>query len=357
MLEQRIKNLAASLPEDFEAAIIKTQSNRFYLLDYDSDSAGTLVMLPGKMFFIIDSRYEEKARNVVKNAEVVLETDALSQAGEILRQHGVKKLLVENQISVESCENMVSAFKGMEVDSSPVLSRALKACRAIKDEEEISRMKKAQDIADACFTHILPFIKEDVREIDIMLEIEHYMRSNGAEKVSFDTISLTGPSTSLPHGVPGENRVKPGDFITMDFGALYKGYCSDMTRTVAFGEPGEEKRKVYETVLKAHLAGIEAARAGARCNDVDKIARDIINDAGYKGLFGHGLGHSVGIDVHEDPRLSPKCGDILKQGMIMTVEPGCYIPGRFGCRIEDMVLITSGGCKPFPSSEKQLIVL
>lgn len=356
-MNTRAKNLVQALPADFQAALLQTQQSRFYLLDFDAGDAGTLLLLPDEMVYIIDSRYIESARKEVKDATVLLETNALAQVQELLKNKGVKKLYVENAIPVSLYERDKEKLPNVEIDASPTLSNEIQKLRAIKDEEEIARMHKAQSITDACFTHILPFIKVGVREVDLMLEMEHFMRSHGAQKVAFDTICVTGANSSLPHGEPGETTIKAGDFLTLDFGARYKGYCSDMTRTVAVGEPSAEQRKVYDMVLRAHLAGIAAAAPGKKGFEVDKVARDIIYGEGYEGYFGHGLGHAVGIDIHEEPRFSVLNKDEILKGMVLTVEPGCYLPGKFGCRIEDMVLITENGCQPFPTSKKELIVL
>ncbi|MDL2294494.1 aminopeptidase P family protein [Ruminococcaceae bacterium OttesenSCG-928-D13] len=356
-MNERAKKLVAAMPAGFEAAYIGTEANRFYLLDFDAGDAGHLLVLPNELVYIIDSRYIEIAQREITDARVVLEEDAMAQLAAELKAAGATRLYLEDGMPIAGWNRLKGWIPGVEYDVTSTLGDTLVGLRQIKDAEELARMRKAQQITDACFTHILSFIKPGVREIDLMLEMEHFMRSHGAEKLAFDTICVAGPNTSLPHGVPGEYKVQPGDFITMDFGAKYKGYCADMTRTVALGEPGEEKRKVYDTVLKAHLAGIEAACAGKTGKDVDKVARDLIGAAGYAGAFGHGLGHAVGIDVHEDPRFSPKCADIVRAGMMMTVEPGIYLAGKFGCRIEDMVLITEDGCEPMPTSEKQLIIL
>ncbi|MFV0353160.1 MAG: M24 family metallopeptidase [Oscillospiraceae bacterium] len=357
MVEQRAKRLISNLGSSFEAALIQTPPNRFYLLDYDSDDAGMLLVLPHKMIYIIDSRYIEIAGKSVKHAEVVLEEDVLSQIKEFLAKEGVKTLMVENAISVALLGRLAEKLESIELDSSPRLSKELNALRAIKDEIEVERMKEAQKITDACFTHILGYIREGMTEIEIMLEMEFYMRRNGSLTLAFNTICAAGTNGSMPHAIPGENKIKLGDFITMDFGAKVGGYCADMTRTVAFGQPSQEQKDVYDLVLRAHLAGLEAVRAGRICNEVDAVARDMIYDAGYKGYFGHGLGHSVGIEIHEDPRFSPKDTSKTQAGMMITVEPGIYLPGRFGVRIEDTVLITETGCQPLPASNKQLIVL
>lgn len=357
MLDTRAKALVQSMPQGFEAALIGTPENRFYLLDFDAHDAGTLLLLPDKMVYVIDSRYIEVADAQVKNAQVLLEKDALGQVAEVLQKEGVTKVYLEDRVPIAAWTRLKEKIPSVEYDISSTLSNNLMTLREVKDGEELARMRQAQAITDACFEHILPFIKEGAREIDLALEMEHFMRSHGADGIAFETICVAGPNTSRPHGVPGDYRVRPGDFITMDFGAKYKGYCADMTRTVALGEPGEEKRRVYDIVLQAHLAGIAAAKAGLVGSAVDKVARDIISDAGYGGNFGHGLGHALGIEVHEDPRFSPKETRAVRAGMVMSVEPGIYLPGKFGCRIEDAVLLTDTGCKPLPASGKQLMVL
>lgn len=356
-MKERAEKMIAKLPGEFEAALILTPQNRFYFLDFDSHDAGTLLILKDKMYFIIDSRYIEVAQNVVKDVELVLQSNALMQVEELLQQHHVSQIYVENKITLAQYEEVKNVLAGIHIFADDTLSKTIDNLRAIKDADEIERMREAQRVTDACFTHILPYIQEGVREIDIMLEMEHFMRSHGAEKVAFDTICVAGANSSLPHGVPGENKVKKGDFITMDFGAKVKGYCADMTRTVAFGALSSEQEKVYDMVLRAHLAGIATAKAGMRGCDVDKVARDIITQEGYGAYFGHGLGHAVGIDIHEDPRFSPACKTVIQAGMMMTIEPGCYLPGKFGVRIEDTTLITETGCDPLPKSPKNLIIL
>ena len=205
--------------------------------------------------------------------------------------------------------------------------------------------------------HMLGYIKPGVREIDAALEMEVFMKSHGAGKLAFDTIFVSGAKTSLPHGVPGDKRIEAGDFVTMDFGANVDGYCTDMTRTVAVGHVSDEQKKVYDTVLKAQLACCGFAKAGYKGCEVDKVARDIIYGAGYEGCFGHGLGHAVGIEIHENPRYSPTCSDIIQSGMVMTIEPGIYLPGKFGVRIEDTTFVRPDGCEIVGKSPKELIVL
>lgn len=218
-------------------------------------------------------------------------------------------------------------------------------------------MKEAQRLTDETFKYITARIEEGRTEREIMLDMEFYMRRLGSEGVSFDFIVVSGKNSSLPHGVPTDKKVERGDFITMDFGAVVGGYRSDMTRTVALGSIDDEQKKVYDTVLKAQLAGIKAVKAGVVCKDVDKISRDIIYSAGYEGCFGHGLGHSVGIEIHERPLFNTRCDTVLKAGMVMTVEPGIYIENKYGVRIEDMVYVTENGCIDLTNSPKELICL
>ncbi len=358
MLNERVTRVVEVLPQDFEAAIISTEPSRFYLLDFDAGNAGTLLMFADEMVYIIDSRYIEVAEKQVKNAKVVLQaSDLLQQIQEELAKRGAKRVLLENNMPIDGWQRLKEKIQNVEFDITNTLSKALLEQRMVKDELELERIRAAQKVADSCFSHILPFIKEGVSEIELMLEMEFFMRSNGADSVSFDIIVAAGPNSSLPHGVPSEYKLRGGDFITLDFGARRGGYCSDMTRTVALGEPSEEKRKVYDTVLQAHLKGIQAAGAGKRGCDVDAVAREHIAQAGYGKYFGHGLGHSIGIQIHEDPRFAPTYTGIVPKGAVMTVEPGIYIPGRFGCRIEDMVLIGEDGCTSMTNSPKELMVL
>ena len=214
-------------------------------------------------------------------------------------------------------------------------------------------MEKAQELTDKAFKYILGILSTDITENDVAAELEYFMRKNGAEDKSFETIAISAEKTSLPHGVPSNNKIKKG-FFTMDFGATIDGYHSDMTRTVCIGKADDEMKKLYNTVLESQLKALKFLKAGVNCKDADKVARDIIYKD-YKGYFGHSLGHSVGLEVHEMPALSPNCDRILVPGNIVTVEPGIYIPGKYGTRIEDMVLICENGIKNFTKSPKELI--
>lgn len=337
-------------------AIIQNPVNRFYLSGFRS-SAGMIVLTENKAVLLVDFRYFEKAKKTVQNMEVVLANNFFANAKEMLETENIKKILPETDfINLDSFERMKKAFEGIEVSNDNSLSQTISSLRQIKSAEETKCIKKSQGITDNAFAHILNFIKAGVTEREIALELEFFMRKTGSEGVAFDTIAVSGKNSSLPHGVPTEKPLENGDFLTMDFGAVYNGYCSDMTRTVAVGYVTDEQQKVYDTVLKAQLSALKEIGPNKVCKEIDKIARDIIN-AEYEGCFGHGLGHSVGLEIHENPALNTRDETLLKAGVIMTVEPGIYIPDKFGVRIEDMVLITDTSYENLTKSPKELIII
>ena len=337
-------------------AIIQNPVNRFYLSGFRS-SAGMIVLTENKAVLLVDFRYFEKAKKTVQNMEVVLANNFFANAKEMLETENIKKILPETDfINLDSFERMKKAFEGIEVSNDNSLSQTISSLRQIKSAEETKCIKKSQGITDNAFAHILNFIKAGVTEREIALELEFFMRKTGSEGVAFDTIAVSGKNSSLPHGVPTEKPLENGDFLTMDFGAVYNGYCSDMTRTVAVGYVTDEQQKVYDTVLKAQLSALKEIGPNKVCKEIDKIARDIIN-AEYEGCFGHGLGHSVGLEIHENPALNTRDETLLKAGVIMTEEPGIYLPDKFGVRIEDMVLITDTSYENLTKSPKELIII
>lgn len=351
----RVKELQKTL-EKGVCAIIQNPVNRFYLSGFRS-SAGMIVLTENKAVLLVDFRYFEKAKKTVQNMEVVLANNFFANAKEMLETENIKKILPETDfINLDSFERMKKAFEGIEVSNDNSLSQTISSLRQIKSAEETKCIKKSQGITDNAFAHILNFIKAGVTEREIALELEFFMRKTGSEGVAFDTIAVSGKNSSLPHGVPTEKPLENGDFLTMDFGAVYNGYCSDMTRTVAVGYVTDEQQKVYDTVLKAQLSALKEIGPNKVCKEIDKIARDIIN-AEYEGCFGHGLGHSVGLEIHENPALNTRDETLLKAGVIMTVEPGIYIPDKFGVRIEDMVLITDTSYENLTKSPKELIII
>ena len=229
--------------------------------------------------------------------------------------------------------------------------------RAVKDLEEIEKIAQASQIADEAFEHILGFIKPGIKEKDVALELEFFMRKKGATGASFDFIVASGHRSSMPHGVASDKVIEEGDFITLDYGCIYDGYCSDMTRTIVLGKACDEQKKIYNIVLEAQKKVIEVAKAGMTGAELDKVARDIISEAGYGEKFGHGLGHGIGLQVHEMPNVNSLGSNELKPGMVTSDEPGIYIEGFGGVRIEDLIVITEEGCKVLNKSPKDLIEL
>lgn len=356
MIKERIIKLQEVLNEG-EAFFVTSGSNRLYLTGFNS-SAGTVLITKAKAVFFIDFRYYEKAKQTITACEVVLYDKGDKGIYEFCKTENIKTVFVETAHTALTKHKYLSElFENITVSTDNVLDLTLDKMRAVKSKQELGFIKQAQFLTEQTLDYILPRIKAGKTEREIMLDMEFYMRGLGAEGVAFDFIVVSGKNSSLPHGVPTNKKIENGDFITMDFGAIIDGYCSDMTRTVALGNITDEQKHVYNTTLKAQLAAIEAIKAGAVCGDVDKIARDIIYDAGYKGCFGHALGHSVGIDVHESPNLSPNNTALLEVGNVVTVEPGIYLENKFGVRIEDMVYVTEDGCINLTNIQKELIIL
>ena len=340
------------------AAVVHDPSNTFYLTD--GFAGECVVWLTGSRRVIItDFRYTEAAEKAAPGFEILVSDHEHTRekiiAG-LCERDAVREIRFEsNYLSVEAFEKLRETV-GDETDWVP-LKKAPQALRQIKTPAEIVAMRKAAAITSEAFEAVLPKIRPGMAETELRLELENCMFRLGAEKLAFDTIIASGENGSLPHAVPGSRKLRKGDMITMDFGAKVGGYCSDMTRTVALGEPSPELRKIYSTVYRAQTMCEAALAAGKNCRDIDRLARDYIDSQGYAGRFGHGLGHCVGIDIHEDPRLSPGCHDILKAGMVITVEPGVYVPGVGGVRIENTCLVKENGSEPLTTARKELVVL
>ena len=355
-MRERIEKVRAALDER-EAALITSGANRFYLTGFAS-SAGAVLITRRGAYFIIDFRYEEKARATVTSAKVILMKSTAAQIAELMAQDGATVLCVETEsMSLADFASWKKNLPDVILAKDGKIDLALSEARAIKSADEVAHMRVAQAMTDETFSYIAERITPGRTEREVMLDMEFYMRRLGSEGVSFDFIVVSGKNSSLPHGVPTGKPIERGDFVTMDFGAVYHGYRSDMTRTIAVGTASDEQKKVYDTVLAAQAAALTAMRAGAACRDVDAAARDLINAAGYEGCFGHGLGHSVGIEIHESPACSPRSEAILRAGMMMTAEPGIYLENRFGVRIEDMVQITENGYENLTKSEKKLLIV
>ncbi len=356
MKRNGVENIKREL-EKGSALLVASIPNRFYLTGFET-SDGYVFITNEKAYFLIDFRYVEKAKEIVDTCEVRLSTSPLAEINELCRENGIDRLFVESEsTSVRFFDDLKAAVAPVQVSDSDRFDKALRDMRSVKNEDEIIAIKAAQKMTDDTFTYILERISAGRTERDVMLDMEFYMRRMGSEGVSFDFIVVSGKNSSLPHGVPTDKKIENGDFLTMDFGAIVNGYHSDMTRTVAVGNISDEQRCVYDTVLKAQLAAIDAVKPGVVCRDIDKIARDIIYGAGYEGCFGHGLGHSVGVEIHEKPLFNTRCDTVLKEGTVMTVEPGIYLENKFGVRIEDMVVAVKDGCTDLTNSRKDLIIL
>ena len=352
---KKLERLLSMLDKDTDAIILTNKKNQYYMTDFEFDD-GYVLITRQRSYLLTDFRYIEAAREESDPAFIVMTMHGSRSEmfASLLNENGVKRIAFEeNSLSYEEKLSFDQLFEGFElVPSNGVMGRM----RIVKDSDEIEKIITAQRIAEDALDHVLGFITPDKTEIEVALELEFYMRSHGAKATSFDTIAVSGTNSSRPHGVPRNVKLEEG-FLTMDFGALYKGYCSDMTRTVVVGKCTNEMRKVYDTVLEAQLASLEAYAVGRTGREVDAVAREIINKAGYEGCFGHGLGHGVGMDIHEAPGVGMRSDTPFEVGNVVTCEPGIYLEGRFGVRIEDMVVFYEDGAKDITLAPKNLIIL
>ena len=351
-----LKQIAAKLPEyGVDAMLLNSEPGEFYAVGFHGE--GNVVVTAEKCFYFTDSRYIEAANHLIQGAEIAM-TDAgrnyRAMVQQVIDQCGIKTMgFEENYLSVADFELW---DKGLTASLVPA-QKLVNSLRAAKDEEELSLMRKAQEITDQAFSAILEFIRPGQTEQEIAAKLQYEMLCLGAEKMSFDPIVASGPNGSKPHAIPSDRKVQPGDFITMDFGCKFGGYCSDMTRTIALGEPTEEMKKVYQVVLEAQLAGIAMAKAGVPGKRIHDTAAKVIADAGYGAYFGHGFGHSLGIEIHEAPNANSRDETPMPEGAVVSAEPGIYLPGKFGVRIEDAVVYTAQGHEILTKSPKELIIL
>lgn len=339
-----------------DGALFTDGINRMYATGFPSTD-GAVLCLEDMTALILDMRYALAAegRGLADVTVVRSEKGLLADTAALAKSKGVKSLVIEScTTTIDELARLEKVFEGIKlIPVSGIHGEA----RKIKTAAEIACIKKAQSITDACFTHILGFIKRGVTEREVAAEMEYFMKKQGADGLAFDTIAVSGLKSALPHGTPGDEVLTENAFFTMDFGARYGGYCSDMTRTVVLGKASDKMRHVYNTVLTAQRLGVQAVGNGVPCKAVDSAARDYISSQGYKGYFTHSTGHSLGLEIHEAPACTPKSEDVLKTGMLMTVEPGIYIEGFGGVRIEDTVLVTDTGCEVLATSTKELIEL
>lgn len=344
------------LKEGLPALWLYDEVDRLYATGFHT-SDGAVLILPDKAYFITDSRYIEAAEKQVQGAEVLLCTSDNKESAilkRILGENGLTSLAVqEGSLSYADYIRLQESL-GVTFLAGQKITGSL---REIKERYEVENMVTAQRIAEKALDHVLGLIAPGMTELQLAAELEYQMKKNGAESLSFETICVAGANSSLPHGVPSDYKLRKGDFVTMDFGCKYKGYCSDMTRTVAVGSVSDEMRRVYETVLAAQEAGEAACRPGVIGKNMDMAARRVIEDAGYGKYFGHGLGHSVGLLIHEAPNANPTGDRPLPAGTVVTNEPGIYLPGKFGVRIEDMLYITEDGCENLTKAPRNLIIV
>ncbi|GGA22305.1 M24 family metallopeptidase [Paenibacillus physcomitrellae] len=357
MDNQRVSKVRKALLErQLDGLLVASPINRQYLTGF-TGSAGYVLITADKAYLLTDFRYMTQAPQQAVDFEVIEEhrQDTLDIIKGLLEAGKVKRLGFENELmSYSTYVKYSEALKPFELVPA---SGLVEEIRMFKDEEELAVMKEAADVADRAFLHMIDVIKPGITELDGALELEFFMRKNGASATSFDTIFASGERSALPHGAASSKVVGTGELLTMDFGALLKGYCSDITRTVMVGKPSEKQQEIYNIVLEAQLHTLEHLRPGMTGREADALARDVITRHGYGDQFGHSTGHGLGMEVHEAPNLSKVSDTVLKPGMVVTVEPGIYIPGFGGVRIEDDVVITETGVRRLTESTKELIIL
>ena len=344
------------LLENADAILITSPHNLRYFTGFKGGEGTALIGKSFKYLFV-DSRYTIEAQIESPDFEVI-EFGGGKKNAEIksrLDKHNISSLNFEDEnMSFAEYNFATNTFSNVEFHGA---SKELALLRMVKTPDEVDNLRKAEQIGVDAFKKILSLLKPGTAETEIVAELEYQMRKLGADGAAFDTIVVSGAKTSMPHGKPDNKKIENGDFVTMDFGCLYNGYCSDMTRTVVVGKASPEQKKIYQTVKQAQEAGLLAIKAGISGKDADKAARDIIDNAGYGKYFGHSLGHGVGLLIHEMPNLSPLSNVILEPGMIVTCEPGIYVPDLGGVRIEDMVCVTEGGIENLTDLDKELLEL
>lgn len=351
----KLQKLRHTLQEqNIDGILITNDYNRRYMTGF-TGTAGVAIVSQNDAVFITDFRYTEQAAAQITDFTIVQhEATLLEEIATQVKAMGIKTLGFEKDTvsygTYELYKRVIAA------DLVPV-SGLIEKIRLIKTEQEINIIKVACEIADHAFTHILDFIKPGKTELEVSNELEFFMRRQGATQSSFDTIVASGLRSALPHGVATNKVIEKGDFVTLDFGALYNGYISDITRTVAVGEPSEKLVDMYNTVLASQLLALEKVGPGLTGVQADAIARDYLTEKGYGEAFGHSLGHGIGLEVHEGPGLSKRSETVLEPGMAVTIEPGVYVPGVGGVRIEDDILITESGNELLTHSTKELIIL
>lgn len=357
-MENRLKKISTAVGSlGADLCLLQSFANRLYTTGLNTSAGMVVLGKEDKRYFIVDSRYQQISEEMLKPHGfnvIITQGNYNEDIAKIVKQTGAKTIAVETDvITLNAYKALQTAVSAQIISLGDVISDI----RSIKNEDELQLLKTSQAIAEKSFTELLNFVKEGISEKEIEAYLTYQLIKNGSDSGNFGICCVSGENSSLIHGRAGQRRIKKGDNILLDFGAIYKGYYSDMTRTFCVGTPKEDFLQAYHVVLKANQDAIAQLKADIPCRLIDKTARDIIDQSLYAGFFTHGLGHGVGIDIHENPRLSAQSKDILHRGNVVTVEPGVYIPQKFGIRIEDMLYIDDNSCTNLTSITKQLIVL
>ena len=351
----KISILQNNIPDNLDAILLTSDISRRYITGFNYTD-GYVVVSRNMVYLLADFRFIEaaKAYETDEVQVIMMKGKYFEQLTRLFAEINAKNIGYED--TMLTCSEFERLRSGLNELNLCPMGALLDDQREIKENDEIEKITAAQRIAEKGFCHMLDFIKPDMTEKEVALELEFFMRKNGAEASAFDIIAVSGSASSMPHGVPRDVKLEKG-FLTLDFGAVVDGYLSDMTRTIVLGKADEEMKSIYNTVFEAQLRAIEFISAGKTGEECDKAARDIIDNAGFRDCFGHGLGHGVGMYIHESPRLSPAGKKVLRPGHVVTVEPGIYIAGKYGVRIEDMVVVTENGNVNLTLADKSLIEL
>jgi Xaa-Pro aminopeptidase len=354
--KERVRSLRIALEKkQCDAFMTSFMPHLRYLTGF-SGSNGLCIVTHAKVFFLTDFRYKEQIRNEVScSRSFITSGELIENAAEEKLLRGCRRVGVEKEyLSLAQLSELRKHCNAVRFVPTADLVESL---ASLKSEPEISLIAKAVAITDAVFEEIIKVVKAGISELDVSAEISYLHKKNGAEKDSFEPIVVSGPRSSLPHGRPSSKKIKQGELVTLDFGCFYNGYCSDLTRTIAVGKPSGEARKVYSIVLEAQQKAIDSAHNGVEAKTLDSTARDHIRSRGYDKFFGHGLGHGIGLQIHEFPRVSSRSTHTLRTGNVITVEPGIYLPGKFGVRIEDDIVIREGSCDVLTKAPKSMMIV
>jgi Xaa-Pro aminopeptidase len=340
--------------QNIDAFYITHLPNIRYVSGFSGSSA-FVIITPGKNYFITDFRYQSQSAEEVKGFEIIISNISADAVKKIIAEEGLHSVAFESShLTCMQLDKLKADNTGVEFIA---VAEELEKMNMIKTEDELGKIKKAAEITDRVFNKILEIIKPGMKEKDVSAEISYWHKKFGAEMDSFDAIVASGWRGSLPHGRASDKVIESGEMVTLDFGCIYEGFCSDLTRTISIGEPPDEMKKIYSVVQQAQQKAIDFAKAGVTTKELDNAAREFIYSNGYKGKFGHGLGHGLGIEVHEMPSVSQKMDMKLPENVVVTIEPGIYVEGLGGVRIEDDVILKNGGCEVINTSPKDLIIL